>query len=69
VSLKEAALSQLEQRLNTLQATLLQEQERLNAKERALDQEKARLEAEHKRELDRIRDLEKAGEARRAARA
>jgi chromosome segregation ATPase len=66
VSIKEATLSQMEQRLNTLQATLLQEQEKLSKKEKALEDEKTRLEAEHKKELERLQALEKAGEEKRA---
>jgi len=60
---KEATLTQLEQRLNTLQITLAQEQEKaqgeMAAREKALADEKAKFEAERSREYARIRDREK----------
>ena len=76
VSQKEATLSQLEQRLNTLQATLTQEQEKNIAAEKAqqeahkkaiasLAEEKTKIEAERVREITRVRDREKAIEVER----
>jgi len=62
---KEAALLQLEQRLNGLQATLTQEQEKIVASQKALAEEKAKFEAERAREQKRLQDREKAIEAER----
>ena len=54
-SQKESALVQLEQRLNTLQATLDQEREQVKAREKALEEEKDKFEQEQVREREKVR--------------
>lgn len=63
VAQKEPELVQMEERLNTLQATLAQEQEKLVEKEKALEEQKAKIEADQKSEAERISQIEKTLQA------
>jgi flagellar motility protein MotE (MotC chaperone) len=73
VALREAAIGQVEQRLNTLRVTIDQERGQLAAREKAIEEEKENLfkvksklnedratfEREKAKELDRLREIEK----------